>query len=269
MESVYLTGIHNSPKRLHNRSGARNSMDSPWLFYFLALLAEILGTITGFGSSILFVPLAAVFFDFKFVLGITAVFHVFSNLSKILLFRKGLDKSIVLKLGIPAMVSVVAGALLTKFIEQDRIELIMNVILLFLVTFLLFKRGDIKPRDANLVAGGVMSGFIAGLIGTGGAIRGFVLAAFNLEKNIFIATSAVIDLGVDTSRAAIYIWQGYFLKEFIGMLPYLLVISLVGSWLGKLLLSRISQQVFRYFVLATILATTVWSVWRYFIDSDM
>jgi uncharacterized protein len=243
-------------------------MDSPWLFYFLALLSEILGTITGFGSSILFVPLAVLFFDFKFVLGITAVFHVFSNLSKIVLFRKGLDRSIVLKLGIPAIVSVVAGALLTKFIAKEWIELIMNIILLCLVTYLLFQKGQLKPTDANLVSGGVMSGFLAGLIGTGGAIRGLALAAFNLEKNIFIATSAVIDLGVDTSRAVIYIWQGYFLMEFIAMLPYLLIISILGSWIGKLLLSGISQQVFRYIVLATILATTIWSVWHFLLGAD-
>lgn len=44
------------------------------LFFILALLAEILGTLSGFGSSILFVPIASLFLDFKIVLGITAVF---------------------------------------------------------------------------------------------------------------------------------------------------------------------------------------------------
>lgn len=74
-----------------------------FIFIALAFVSEILGTVSGFGSSILFVPVASVFFDFKTVLGITAVFHVFSNLSKIALFRKGVRKDIVLKLGIPAV----------------------------------------------------------------------------------------------------------------------------------------------------------------------
>ena len=64
-----------------------------YLFLLLALLAEIVGTISGFGSSILFVPLASYFIDFKLVLGITAVFHVFSNLSKIFLFQKESTKT--------------------------------------------------------------------------------------------------------------------------------------------------------------------------------
>jgi uncharacterized protein len=34
------------------------------LFFLIALLAEVVGTIGGFGSSVFFVPLAGLFFDF-------------------------------------------------------------------------------------------------------------------------------------------------------------------------------------------------------------
>ena len=61
------------------------------LFYFLALIAEIFGTVGGFGSSIFFVPVASFFFEPKLVLGITAFFHVFSNISKLILFGKKID----------------------------------------------------------------------------------------------------------------------------------------------------------------------------------
>jgi uncharacterized membrane protein YfcA len=64
-----------------------------YLFLLLALLAEIIGTVGGFGSSVFFVPVANFYFDFQTVLGITALFHVASNLSKIAMFRKELTKS--------------------------------------------------------------------------------------------------------------------------------------------------------------------------------
>ena len=83
------------------------------LFIALAFISEVLGTVSGFGSSILFVPVASLFFDFKTVLGITAVFHVFSNLSKIALFRKGINKELTIKLGIPAFIFVIIGAIAT------------------------------------------------------------------------------------------------------------------------------------------------------------
>lgn len=236
-------------------------METPWLFYLLALVAEILGTLSGFGSSILFVPLAAYFFDFNLVLGITAVFHVFSNLSKIYLFQKGMDKNILIKLGVPAVIFVILGALLTRYVPAESAALMMNISLILLSLFLLItKNASMTPTNNNLIASGMLSGFLAGLIGTGGAIRGLALTAFNLEKNAFIATSAMIDLGVDMSRSVIYIWNGFFKLEFVVMIPFLMGISLLGSWIGKKILENLSQVIFRNIVLYTILSTTVFQL---------
>jgi uncharacterized membrane protein YfcA len=228
-------------------------------FFLLAFIAEVIGTISGFGSSILFVPLASMFFDFKAVLAITAVFHVFSNLSKIYLFKTGIQKEIVLKLGIPAVIFVIIGALLTNIIPQKEIELVMNIVLILLSVFLIFNSDKkLEQSDKNLIVGGVASGFLAGLVGTGGAIRGLVLAAFSLEKDSFLATSALIDLGVDFSRAVVYISSGYFLIEF------LILISITGSYTGKLVLNKMPQKYFRYVVLIVIVSISIYSITKYF-----
>lgn len=212
-----------------------------------------MGTISGFGSSILFVPLASYFIDFKLVLGITAVFHVFSNLSKIILFQKGINKNIAIKLGIPAVLFVILGAYLTSVIPLKEIELSMNLIILALSVFLITGAGKrMKQSNFNLYMGGTISGFLAGLIGTGGAIRGITLAAFGLEKDVFIATSALIDLGVDSSRAVVYILQGYFTKEHIILLPFLILIAIGGSYLGKKILTFLPEKYFHYVVLGVI-----------------
>lgn len=228
------------------------------LFAGLALVAEILGTVSGFGSSLLFVPVAALFFDFKIVLGITAVFHVFSNLSKIYLFREGLDRNIALKLGIPAVVGVIAGALLAGQTRAETGELLMSgALVLFSIFLLVSPHLKIQQTDRNLYGSGVVSGFLAGLVGTGGAIRGLTLVAFNLEKQVFITTSAWIDLGVDASRSVIYIANGFFTREHLVLLPALILISVAGSWLGKQVLARTSQDFFRVVVLGVILAVSL------------
>jgi uncharacterized membrane protein YfcA len=234
-------------------------------FFILAFVAEVIGTISGFGSSILFVPLASMFFDFKAVLAITAVFHVFSNLSKIYLFKTGIQKDIVLKLGIPAVVFVIIGALLTNIIPQKEIELVMNIVLVLLSVFLIFNtEKKLEQSNKNLIVGGVSSGFLAGLVGTGGAIRGLVLAAFSLEKDSFLATSALIDLGVDFSRAIVYISSGYFLKEFLIFIPFLILISIAGSYIGKLVLNKMPQKYFRNIVLFVIVSISIYSISKYF-----
>jgi uncharacterized membrane protein YfcA len=236
-----------------------------YLFFLLALLAEIVGTISGFGSSILFVPLASYFIDFKLVLGITAVFHVFSNLSKIFLFQKGIDKNIAIKLGIPAVLFVILGAYLTSVIPLKEIELSMNLIILALTILLVSGAGKkIKQSNFNLYMGGILSGFLAGLIGTGGAVRGITLAAFGLEKDVFIATSALIDLGVDSSRAVVYILQGFFTKEHIILLPFLILIAIVGSYLGKKILAYLPEKYFHYVVLGVIGTISILQTIQYF-----
>jgi uncharacterized protein len=235
------------------------------LFLLLSLLAEIVGTVSGFGSSILFVPLASMFFDFKLVLGITALFHVFSNISKIFLFREGVNKQIALKLGIPAVLSVAIGAWLTVFIPQQQLQLGMNIALLLLAVILLINTSKkIEKTNRNLYIGGLISGFLAGITGSGGAIRGLTLLAFDLPMQVFIATSALIDLGVDTTRAVIYVYQGYVHKDFLILLPFLLVVSLLGSWLGKLILQKTSQQTFKYMALLVIIGTAGIQLYQYF-----
>lgn len=236
-------------------------MEKYYLFVILAFFSEIIGTVSGFGSSILFVPIASLFFDFKSVLGITAIFHVFSNLSKIAFFRKGIDKNIAIKLGVPAIIFVIIGAYITTFLPTKQIELAMSFVLILLSIYLIiYYNKPIKQTDINLYLGGLASGFIAGIAGTGGAIRGITLTAFQLSKDVFIATSALIDLGVDVCRAIVYTSNGYFKKEYVYLIPFLVIISISGSYIGKLILLKTSENLFRYIVLGIIILTAVFQI---------
>ncbi len=226
------------------------------LFILLAIVAEILGTLGGFGSSLFFVPLAGYFFDFHSVLGITAFFHVSSNLAKIGLFRAGFDKQLVLSMGIPAVVCVIAGALLSSYVNSRILEILLGCFLVILSVLLLtFKRLVIRATTTNAVVSGTFSGMLAGLLGTGGAIRGITLAAFDLKMEVFIATSAIIDLAIDISRSVVYTANGYVHRHDLYLVPILLAVSLIGTFTGKKILMHISQQQFKGMVLLLILGT--------------
>jgi uncharacterized protein len=242
-------------------------MDYLFVFILLALVAEILGTIGGFGSSVFFIPIAGFFLDFHSVLGITAVFHVASNLSKIAMFRTGFDKRLIIYLGIPATVFVLLGAYFSKFIVSQNLEVALAVFLIILsLVFLIFHTIHLKPTIRNSIIGGILSGGIAGLLGTGGAIRGLTLTSFNLTPAIFIATSAVIDLAVDSGRGVVYWYNGYIHPHDLYLIPFLILASILGTYLGKLLLTKISASVFRRIVLVLILITGISTILKvYFI----
>lgn len=230
------------------------------LFLLLALVAEIVGTIGGFGSSVFFVPLGNFYFDFYSVLGMTAIFHLSSNISKIFLFKKGLDKKLLLHIGIPSVLFVIVGGFLSKMVKSGALEIVLGIFLVvFSLLFLIKSEIVILPNKKNSMIGGALSGFSAGLLGTGGAIRGLTMATFNLEKSAFIATSAFIDFMIDFSRTFVYYGNGYIGKQELMYLPFLFAIGLLGTYLGKRIIAYIPQEKFRglslFFILLIGLAT--------------
>ena len=223
-------------------------------FLLLAMIAEIAGTIGGFGSSVFFVPIASFFFDFQSVLGLTAIFHLSSNISKIALFRKGLDKKLLLNIGVPSVLFVIIGGLLSNYLKTYILEILLGIFLtLFSLLFLIKKNLIVKPELKESIIGGSLSGFTAGLLGTGGAIRGITMAAFNLEKSVFIATSAAIDFSIDFTRTIVYFKNGYIHQHDLIYVPFLFVIGLVGTYIGKYILKFIPQERFKQTSLILIL----------------
>jgi hypothetical protein len=156
-------------------------------------------------------------------------------------------------LGVPSVCLVILGAYLSRSLEFKYTELILGLFLLFFSSLLLLKpKAQLAPTTLNAVAGGGVAGFLAGLIGTGGALRGLVLAAFDLPKGTFVATSAGIDFGVDFSRLVIYLRGGYLTTNSYVYIPGLFAVAFLGSYVGKLALNRIEQRNFRRIVLVLI-----------------
>ncbi len=237
------------------------SIEQLTLFTLLALLAEFLGTVGGFGSSLFFVPLAAYFLDFHSVLGVTALFHVLSNINKIIFFRKGFDKNLAIKLGIPAVAAVILGAWLSRYSSSLLLEKALAIFMIVVsLVFLIWKNLVIKPNTPNTIGGGIISGFMAGIVGTGGAVRGLVLSAYGLTAEVFIATSAIIDLGIDLSRSVVYAINGFVHKDDLYLIPLLFVASIAGTWLGKKLLKKIPEEKFKKLVLIMIIGIGLYTL---------
>lgn len=234
-------------------------------FFILLFLAEILGTLGGFGSSILLVPIITYYFGFQQALLFTAAIHVVSNLWKVVLFRHGLLKQLLINFGIPSIIAVVCGALLSGYLADYIAEGALGVFLTGMSLFLLLKPAFVvKPTRTNAAVGGGISGFVAGLLGTGGAIRGLFLSAYDLNVSAFIATSAFIDLGVDASRFVVYLIQKPMIDGALGYIIPVIILSLAGNFIGKWLVDRINQKTFRYIVLSIVFIIGIISLVKFF-----
>jgi uncharacterized membrane protein YfcA len=98
----------------------------------------------------------------------------------------------------------------------------------------------------------MLSGFLAGLIGTGGALRAMFLNAFQLPKERYIATAAAIALAVDATRIPVYISGDFLDSNVYWLIPLIFFTAIAGSFVGKKIVDRIPQNLFRRIVLLAV-----------------
>ena len=214
----------------------------------------------GFGSSTIFLPLALLFVvDFKTAIILVAIFHLFGNLSRIIFFRQGFDKRMILQFGVPSIIFSLLGALMIGVLPQPVLKLVLGIFLITTSVSFLVKPGlKIPANTSTFIAGGSVTGFITALVGTGGALRATLLQGFNIEKIKYIATAASIALATDITRIPVYISQGFLTEQqYFIYIPILFGIAIAGSFIGRRIVKRIDQELFRKIVLVAIILVSI------------
>ena len=227
------------------------------LLYLAAFAASVAGTMTGFGTSTILLPIAALLFPFPEALFLVACAHVFGNLGRVSLFRASLDRGLLLRFGVPSVVFSLVGALLVPLVPQGVLKSALGAFIFAYAAFALAgAKASVRPTPLAALFGGAASGFFAGIIGTGGALRGAFLTAFSLPKEAYIATAAGIAIATDLTRIPVYVVQG--VEPYVWkILPLLLAASLAGAWVGRKIVRRLPQAAFRAIVLCALLLVSL------------
>lgn len=218
------------------------------VFLGFALFSETVGTVVGFGSTTILIPLASFLLPIKETIVIVSLFHLFGTIWRTSFFRKEIDLRLVLFFGVPSLVFAGIGALLLGSIEASFLTRILGVFLIIFATTSLTGAKIHLPRT-NLVSAlaGSGVGFLAGLIGTAGALRGAFLASFDIEKKRYLGTAAAIGLGADIVRVLVY-KQTELLKVTPGTVVILATVALLGTFMGRKIVLKVPQELFRKLV---------------------
>ena len=228
------------------------------LFFIIAFLTIVIGTVAGFGTSTIFLPIALLFVDFKTALVLVAISHISGNIGATTFFRHGLDKRLILLFGVPSIILTVLGAYLVVYIPQNTLEIILGIFLLLFSVYSLLKPDfKVKAAKMNTIIGGSLSGFLQGLVGIGGPLRGAFLISYNLDKFRYIATLAAIAVIIDATRIPIYFANNLLEPQFYWYIPILAVIGIIGSYTGKRIVNKIPQNIFKKVVLVGIALASV------------
>lgn len=217
------------------------------LVSILTFITGIIGTVTGFGTSTIMVPLVLLFLPLPQTLLLVGIIHFFGDVWKIVLFREGLKWKIIMAFGIPGAIASFLGARLIFSLPEATLSRLLGMTLVLYAAYT-FANPSFKLRErlSTAAGAGVVSGFLAGIFGVGGAVRAMVLSAFDLPKAVYIATSGAAASAIDIVRLGAYVLGGASLSLLqLRFLPLFIVLSFLGARAGQKLVGHIPQRQFR------------------------
>ena len=217
----------------------------PWATLLAAAFIVTLGYtvygLTGFGASIVALPLLAHLFPLRFAVPLMLVFDLGAGLLLGLRNHRLVDRSELLRLAPWLLTGMAIGiTLLVKVPERWLLLLLGSFVFLFACWSLLNRS---QPRTAArrwAVPAGLAGGAFTALYGTGGPIYTIYLARRISDKNVLRASIGGLIFGTALVRLALFAGSGFYQQP--GLLPLaalLMPAALIGFFAGSWLHARL------------------------------
>ena len=233
----------------------------------VTFLAAILTFFSGFGLGTILTPVMILYFPVELAISFTGIVHFLNNIFKIFLVGNHVNKDVLVRFGLPAILSALIGSYILFQLDNNMIlysyqlfeynmevKLLKFVISILLLIFALidlipfFKK--LKFEKKSLPLGGFLSGFFGGLTGNQGALRSAFLIKSGLNKKEFIGTTVVISIFVDISRISVYSSNliEYNISNYYLLAFFAISSGILGSILGNILLKKITLELIQIIV---------------------
>jgi uncharacterized membrane protein YfcA len=214
-----------------------------------AILAGIIVAVSGFGIGNLLTPILAIKFGGKVAIAAVALPHLIGTTLRFMFLKTKIDKKIFIYFGITSAIGGLIGALLYWKTTSQALTFIFGIILIFasLMEFSGFLR-KIKIGKNTALMGGLLSGFLGGLVGNQGGIRSAALLSFDMDQKAFIATATATAIGliIDAVRIPIYVVTQYSKITKAWASIFLTIIGvIIGTLLGIKILKIIPKNIFK------------------------
>lgn len=242
----------------------------------VAFLVAILTFFSGFGLGTILTPVMMIFFPVEVAIALTGLVHFSNNIFKLILVGKNVNKEVLLRFGIPAVIFAFIGALLLvkipnfeplysyqflgKTFEIFPLKLLVALFMMFFAVIDLIPYfNNLQFDKSKLPIGGALSGFFGGLTGAQGALRSAFLIRARLTKEAFIGTTVVISSFVDFTRLSVYATRimNLNLKENLPLLICATLSAMTGAFIGNKLLKKVTLQFLQYSVAILLLVLSL------------
>lgn len=239
----------------------------PW-FYAVAIPAVVLMGVSksGFGSGFgsLAVPMMALAVTVPQAAAILMPLLFVMDVLGMAAFRKDLDRRLLGFLVPFALLGVLLGAVLFRWVDTRTVAGLVGVLtLLFLAQRLLWPPRPDAPAPPRWLGGCLtaMSGFTSFVAHAGGPPLNAYVIPLKLKPVVFTGTMAFLFFIVNLSKWAPYAWLGLLDWQNFATSMVLLPFAPVGVWIGVRMARRIDARLFYRLVYLGMFLTGVKLVW--------
>jgi uncharacterized membrane protein YfcA len=227
------------------------------IFFASALLQGL----SGFGFSILAVPLITLLMPPKTAVPILMLYSIVINLVVLHSARKHIDIRKIWMLLIAGIVGLPFGAHLLVVLDGNVLKIFIGIMILIFGTLLLFGfRKDLKHEKIAMLPIGLISGLLSGSISISGPPIIIFLSNKQVGKQSFRGNLALYFFLLNIFTIPVFFLNGLFTKEVISYSITYLPGLIVGVIVGNLLSHKVQEQHFRKFTLILLLIMGVLAV---------
>jgi uncharacterized membrane protein YfcA len=204
----------------------------------------MLSAVAGFGGGVLLLPVFTALFGMRVAVPVLTLTQLSSNGARVWLNRRDLRWPLIGWFAAGAAPLAVVGGLLLARAPLAALQRLLGVLLIALVLWRRLNRRPRQPPDRAFVWIGAASGLGSSLLGSVGPLTAPFFLAAGLTRAAYIGTEAASALALHLSKIA-----GYGLADLLtgpvllsGALLTLPVV--LGTWVGRWIVGRISDEVF-------------------------
>ena len=221
-------------------------MPSLEVLAFAALVligAYTIFAITGFGSTLIAVPLLAHLLPLKFVIPVVVALDCVGSISMGLRLRENVHKKEVVPM-LPFMVAgMLCGVFLLVRLDANVLRAILGVLVVAFGVSYAAKRGAvIRLQRWSAAPIGLFAGTASAAFGVGGPLYVFYLTGRGATPDQVRATMPVIFIFTSIARIALFAAAGLFTREVLITAALLLPVMVSGLYVGNRLHLNLSRE---------------------------
>ena len=236
-----------------------------WISNILAVLTAILVGVakTGVsGMAILVVPLIAMVFPAKESVGALLPMLIAGDVLAVIYYRRYAQWRQLVKLIPGVATGMLIGGMFLSQLDNESMRIFLGVFVLFLlmiegITRYLKLNGFKKLRPFAVLVG-AMAGFGTTVGNSAGPIMGIYFIMMGFDKKQLMGSGAWFFLIVNTSKLPIFIYHDMIGADTLQFFAYMLPFVVIGTFLGRKLLTVLSQKIFNYLVLLFAASSSLW-----------